>query len=154
MRVDGRDETLGGNCCSRPNENDLQNLGEVASIPRELTCRWSPLLFSAALTLSYGAFVAFHHAHPRRTSSEVRAWLNDRDPESLRVIGWAGVVATCAICLYALGVSRGIAVWLGVLSVAAAASLVCVTLRPRWHLRSVPAVAAVAVTGELLRRLV
>jgi len=108
-------------------------------------------LISLALTVTYAAMVALYHAHPKRASGDVLAWVPNGRLALLRVAGAVLLAFGFVLCVVGVDVARGTSIWFGMLSVAAAASLVCATLRPSRHLASVPAVAFVAVLTESLR---
>ena len=111
------------------------------------------MLFSVLLTLSYGAFVAFYHANPSRAHHAVVQRLGRERLGWLRSGGWAVLGLTLLGCVVATDLARGIAIWLGILSITAAASLICSVLRPTWHLRSIFAVAALSLASVVLDHL-
>lgn len=108
------------------------------------------MLVPIAVMLAYSAFVAFHHAEPRRAGSTVIEQLSIEKLHRLRWVGWALLFVVLWCCISVTDVARGIAIWLGIISVTAAASLIVSVLRPRWHLRSVGIVAVLAISSAAL----
>lgn len=110
-------------------------------------------MITAALTASYAALVAFYHAKPKRADAAVMARLGQERLALLRWLGAALLILALGACIAAVEVARGITIWFGLVSLAAALSLTCAALRPGWHLRSVVVVVLVGVFAEFLRRL-
>ncbi|MEM6709386.1 MAG: DUF3325 family protein [Pseudomonadota bacterium] len=100
-----------------------------------------------ALTLSYSAVVAFYHAAPKRAAASLQARLGSDRLGRLRWLGWALLSLALVLCVVATDVARGISIWLGLLGVCAAGSLVCAVMRPSWHFPSVGVVAGIGLLG-------
>lgn len=108
------------------------------------------LILSASIS-SYIAAVAFYHSKEKRALASIKQRIGVEHLSKLKVLGCLLLAASLLACLLALGTSRGVSVWLGLVTISGLVSLVWVTLRPSSHLQSVLIVTSLLVLVNFLR---
>lgn len=69
----------------------------------------------------------------------------------LMIVGFALLIGALAACVASLGITRGISVWLGLVSASGLISLIWATLRPASHVLSIVFVVGILFIVNALR---
>lgn len=100
-------------------------------------------------SLLYLACVLFYHAHERRTAmAAVRS--SSQAQVRVTLAGWGLAAASLFLFSMPQGWERGVPLWLGVFTLAGAASLLIAALAPKRHVATGVAAMVVAVLSAIV----